>query len=267
MLFFLSIKALIVLKLFSRILPLVLVAITLVNCNHESGDRNKKTALVVGLSADYPPFEYQKNGKLVGLDIDFAYALAEEMGVEIKLQDMSFHNIITALQTGKIDMGISGFTPSPERLKSVDFSIPYYTNSLVILYLNENPPSATRDFSSKKLGVQLGSTMERWAKEQTKGAKDAQIIAFDTNPPLVEKLKLHQLDYVILEKAQAEEFVKAHSELKFDNIGEMSEGVSVALKKDSPLLEKVNKAISTLKEKGVLKAIQEKWLKVERASN
>ena len=79
----------------------------------------KKGKLVVGTSADYPPYEFHKeiDGKdtIVGFDIDIAKEIAKDMGVEVEIKDMDFDGLLVASQAGKVDLVIAGMNPTPER--------------------------------------------------------------------------------------------------------------------------------------------------------
>ena len=89
---------------------------------------NKK--VIVGLSADYAPYEFHAmvDGKdqTVGFDVDLAKEVAKDMGVELELKEMDFDALIGALKAGQIDMIISGMNPDDERKKQIDFSDIYY---------------------------------------------------------------------------------------------------------------------------------------------
>ena len=84
--------------------------------------------LDVGTSADFPPYEYYENDKMVGIDVEIMDALAKELGVEVKMHDMDFNNIIASIQSGKLDAGAAGFTVTEDRKKSVNFTAVSYTH-------------------------------------------------------------------------------------------------------------------------------------------
>ena len=93
----------------------------------------KSGKLVVGMSADYPPLEFTKNvngrNKYVGVDVELAKQIAKDLGVKLEIKNMDFDSLLVALETGKIDVIISGMTPTAERKKSIDFSKIYYAES------------------------------------------------------------------------------------------------------------------------------------------
>lgn len=95
-------------------------------------DRSNGT-LTIGTNAAFPPYEYYENGEIVGIDIDIMKAVCDELNMELKVEDMEFDSIITAVQSGKVDAGASGFTVTEDRLKNIDFTDSYTTAKQVII--------------------------------------------------------------------------------------------------------------------------------------
>lgn len=218
----------------------------------------EKKKLVVGLSADYAPYEFiiMENGvkKVVGFDIDLANEIAKDMGVELELQEMEFGAIIGAIPSDKIDLGISGLNPDPERREAVDFSDIYYEANHVTIVKKENVDKYTKpeDFNGKKVGAQLGSTQEKLANANLAGAKLTTLS--DVNQ-LVMELKSGKVDGLVVEGPVAKMIVKANPELAIGKVEfkETEGGSAVAFKKNSPKLqEQINKTIKRLKESGDL---------------
>ncbi|MBP7563440.1 MAG: amino acid ABC transporter substrate-binding protein, partial [Candidatus Cloacimonetes bacterium] len=94
---------------------------------------SKGKKLVVGVSAEYPPFEYKEGAEFKGIDIEIARLIAEKLGLELQIQDMEFDSLIPSLTAGKIDMAISAITITPERLEQIDFSDSYYQSNQTLL--------------------------------------------------------------------------------------------------------------------------------------
>jgi polar amino acid transport system substrate-binding protein len=95
--------------------------------------------IVVGTSADQPPLTMRnKTGELFGLDLDLANFIAAGMGVKLGVEVMPFSELLQALESGKIDMIISGMTMIPERNMKVAFVGPYFVTGKGILTKNEN---------------------------------------------------------------------------------------------------------------------------------
>lgn len=98
----------------------------------EGVDRSKGT-LVMATNAQFEPYEYYEDQKIVGIDVDMAQAVCDKLGYELQIEDMEFDAIINAVVSGKVDMGVAGITVTEDRKMSVDFSDPYTTSSQVIV--------------------------------------------------------------------------------------------------------------------------------------
>ena len=86
-----------------------------------------KGVLVVTTEAGYAPFEFlDENDNVVGLDASLAQALADDLGVELDIQNIAFDSVVAEVQAGNADMAIAGLTPNADRKKSVDMSDMYY---------------------------------------------------------------------------------------------------------------------------------------------
>ncbi|MBQ3620353.1 MAG: transporter substrate-binding domain-containing protein [Methanosarcinaceae archaeon] len=89
--------------------------------------------LVVATNAEFPPYEYFDNGEITGIDMDIMQAVCDELGMELKIENMEFDSIITAVNAGKADVGAAGMTVTEDRLKNIDFSESYTTSKQVII--------------------------------------------------------------------------------------------------------------------------------------
>ena len=88
--------------------------------------KNTDTApLRFATNATFEPFEYYQAGKIVGIDVDVAYAIGDKIGRKVEIIDMEFDAIITSVQTGKADAGIAGITVTEERKKNINFTNTY----------------------------------------------------------------------------------------------------------------------------------------------
>lgn len=100
------------------------------NISRENG------TLTMATNAQFEPYEFRENGEIVGIDVDMAAALCDILGMSLEIQDIEFDSIITAVQSGKADIGVAGMTVTEDRLKSVNFSDPYTTAKQVIIVRN-----------------------------------------------------------------------------------------------------------------------------------
>ena len=164
--------------------------------------------IVVGVSADYPPYESLNptTGALEGFDIDMTETLATYMGAEGKevkvvWKKMEFSTIITALQSGQIDLGVAAFTYDPDR--ECLFSDPYLESKQVVVLPAGSTITSFDEFDGLTVGAGLGTTGEAAAKEQLTGAKV-------TNPGdytvMFEALKNGALDAVVCDGIVAQNY-------------------------------------------------------------
>lgn len=89
--------------------------------------------LVMATNAEFEPYEYHDGDEIVGLDVDFAKAIADKLGKKLEIEDMAFDSIIMSVQSGKADIGCAGLTVTPDRLESINFTDSYYTGKQVII--------------------------------------------------------------------------------------------------------------------------------------
>ncbi len=92
--------------------------------------------LTMATNAAFEPYEYIENGKIVGIDADMAQAVADILGMDLVIQDMEFDSIITAVSSGKADMGVAGMTVTEDRMKNINFTQPYTTSHQVVIVNN-----------------------------------------------------------------------------------------------------------------------------------
>ena len=217
----------------------------------------EKGKLVVGMSADYAPYEFHyidENGKDVigGFDVDIANEIADAIGVELVIQEIDFDALVSALPAGKVDVVISGMNPTEERAKVVDFSDIYYNSQHGILVRTEDADKykTFADLEGAKVGAQLGSTQEQIAKAEIPNA-DLQLLANVNN--LILELKSGKVDAIVMEKPVAEMAVKNNPDLTVGEptYEEKTGGNAVGVAKNNPeLLAKINEVINELNESG-----------------
>lgn len=220
----------------------------------------QKGELVVGLSADYAPYEFHAeiDGKdtIVGFDISIAQKIADDMGVKLHIEELGFDALLGALKTGKIDLIISGMAVTEERLKEVDFSDTYMTmKQRVIVRKNDaDKYQSTLDFDGVPVGVQKQTTQEALAQNELVGSIPTSLQKI---PDVIMNLKNKKVDAAILEGPVAEAYVDRNSDLVFADV-EFKDGnkdTAVAVPKNAPvLLESINTSIKEIKDQGLLEA-------------
>ncbi|RKD21467.1 amino acid ABC transporter substrate-binding protein, PAAT family [Caminicella sporogenes DSM 14501] len=212
----------------------------------------KAGKLVVGTSADYPPYEfhYVNNGKdeIVGFDIAIANEIAKDLGVELEIEDIGFDGLLAALKGDKVDIVIAGMTPTEERKKSVDFSKVYYkaVQSVLVGSKDVDKFKTIDDLTGKVIGVQKGTIQEELAKTQI---KDAKIESLTSIADLILQLKNGKVDAVIAEAPVAKAYAKNIDGIEVSSIQLETDdnGSAVAVNKgNEDLVEAINKTLDKL---------------------
>lgn len=219
---------------------------------------NKKTTLVMATNAEFPPYEYHDGDKIVGIDAEIAQAIADDMGLELVIEDMQFDSIVPAVQSGKADIGIAGMTVVEDKLQNVDFSIPYTTATQVVIVKEDSPITSPADLNGKKIGVQLGTTGESFASEDI---ADAVIERYNKGFEAVQALSQGKVDAVIIDDEPAKVFVSENEGLIILDEEYTVEDYAIAIAKDNhELLEQVNASLEKLKASGKLQEIIDKYI-------
>lgn len=248
-------------KIMSIVLSIILISTFLPKIQVLAADNSlkkvkSKETLVVGTSADFPPYEFHATldgqDEIVGMDISIAEKIAEDLGVKLEIQDIGFDSLLPALEVGKVDIIISGMSASDERKESVDFSEVYYIGgqNIVVRPSDNEIYTSKDDLYQKKIGVQTGSIQESLAKEQM---PDSSILSLSKITDLILALKTNKIEAIIMEKPSAMAYVANDNGLAtFDGGFELQEdeqGAAVAVKKGSAsLVTAINQSISTIKE-------------------
>jgi polar amino acid transport system substrate-binding protein len=208
--------------------------------------------LVLGTSADYPPYEFHKsiNGKdeIVGFDISIAKEIAKDLGVTLEIKDMKFEGLLAALDQGVIDIVVAGMSPTAERAKNVDFSEIYYQSmqTLVIRAADKDLITTKDAMTGKSIGVQKAAIQETIAAEQF---PNATAVALTKISDLVLSLKSNRIDAAIIEYPVAMANIAKNPDLFMTTveIPMESNGTASAMKKGSAdLVEAVNKTLERL---------------------
>ncbi len=225
-------------------------------------DKSNKDQIVVGMSMDFPPFEFIQNGKPAGFEVDLINEVGQILNKKIKFIDIDFPGIIGNLNAGKIDVGISGFNITDERKKSLDFIDCYYYPKIASLHHKNIIINTEEDLKNKIIGVQTGTTMEIYLKKLQKKYPSMIIKSLTKNTLLMQELKLNRIDSLILENGQAIEFTKVNTDLFTYSVFAQNnnECYSMIFKYKSHLKEPISDAITQLKVSGRLQELENKWL-------
>ncbi|MCI9022549.1 MAG: amino acid ABC transporter substrate-binding protein [Eubacterium sp.] len=221
----------------------------------------KEGVLTMATNAAFPPYEFYESNKITGIDVEIAEAIAGKLGLELKIEDMEFGSIIIAVTQGKADMGLAGMTVTEERLESVDFSDSYATGIQAVIVAEDSEISEIADLNGKKIGVQLATTGDIYAKEDF--GEDS-VEAYNKGADAVMALKQGKVDAVIIDNQPALSFVKSTEGLKILETEYAVEDYAAAIAKDNDaLVQAVNGALAELKADGTIQSIIDKYIVTE----
>lgn len=213
--------------------------------------------LVMATNAEFPPYEYHEGDSVVGIDADIAAALAQELGMELVIEDMAFDSIIASVQTGKADIGLAGITVNEDRLQNVDFTDTYTQAAQVIIVKEDSDVATPDDLTGKTVGVQLGTTGDILADD----IADATVERYNKGFEAVQALQQGKIDAVIIDREPAKVFVAESEGLKLVDEEFTVEEYAIAVAKDNTeLKDKLNEALKTLKESGKIQEIIDKYI-------
>jgi polar amino acid transport system substrate-binding protein len=242
-----------------------LIAILLTLCLTLAGVSALAETLTMGTNASFPPYEYYENEKIVGIDAEIAAAIADKLGMELVIVDMEFKAIISAVTTGKVDMGMAGMTVTEERLQSVNFSETYATGIQAIIVKEDSPITSVDDLYAEGatyvVGVQESTTGDIYC---TDDFGEARVSKYLVGADAVEALKTDKVDCVIIDNEPAKAYVASNEGLKILETSYAVEDYAIAIAlENTELLEKINGALEALIEDGTVAAIVAKYIPAE----
>ena len=216
--------------------------------------------LVMATNAEFPPYEFHDGDKIVGIDAEIAQAIADELGMELEIEDIAFDSIIPEIVSGKADMALAGMTVTEDRKASVDFSDTYAHATQVVIVKEESDIASPDDLEGKKICVQLGTTGDIYAGD----IKDATVERYNKGFEAVQALTQDKIDAVVIDGEPAKVFVKENEGLKMLDEAFTEEDYAIAVAKgNDELLDKINTALGELKDSGELDKIVDKYITAE----
>jgi len=215
--------------------------------------------LIMATNATFPPYEYTEKNKIIGIDAEIAEAIADQLGMELEIDDMEFDSILAAVQSGKADMGMAALTVTEDRKVSVDFSTVYATGKQVIIVKEASTIATPDDLTGKKIGVQLSTTGDIYC---TGDYGEDSVQRFNKGTDAVQALLQGKVDAVVIDNEPAKVFVSQNKGLKILETEYVMEDYAIAVaKNNTELLNKINGALADLQKSGKLQEIVDKYIK------
>lgn len=253
-------------KFVSLLLALLMIA-SLAACGKKANDGKKSSdskTLVMGTSADYAPFEFMYKGEdgtmqYGGIDVSVGQYIADSMGKELKVENMSFDYLLPSLVKGDFDIVIAAMEADGDRLKSADFSDPYYTDLPPAILVKASDAASYKtlaDFAGKSVAAQTGTTKLDIVNDQLTGA-NAVPLALVTD--MVNELVNGKVDAIVVDGAVAKQYAETNKDLVIaDASSELgaAQPYCVAVAKGDPkgLLPAINAAIAKMNEENKLES-------------
>ena len=219
-----------------------------------------KGKLVVGTEAQYAPYEFKDlDANFVGCDMWLAQQIADSLGVELEIVDMSFAGIIPAVQSGQVDLGIAAFTNTPERAEEIDFSDLYETSAqlLIVKTGNADTYSTKEALTGQKVGAQKGTIQSQLIQS---ALPDSELFELEKYPALALEVQNGNIAGLVVDQAVGESLVaNSNGELEVSNFEfsaeEASFGKSVVIAKgNEDLVAAVNEVVNKVTSDGSYQA-------------
>lgn len=257
-------------KVISIVMIMTLCMLTFTACGDSNdtnadGDNAEKATLVFGTSADYAPFEFMypdENGDMVygGIDVEVAQYIADYMGLELQTENMSFNNLLTALNKGQFDIVLADIEATDERKEAADFSDPYLTElapQFLVKKENADQYKSYSDFNGKTIGAQTATTK----LEIINQIPDVNAVSLQSVLDLIKEVSYGKVDAILVDGSVAQQYQASNDDLvalSFDELGKSAD-VCVAVAKGDPkgLLPKINEAIAKMTEENKVEEFKE----------
>ena len=224
--------------------------------------------LVMATSADFPPYEFWEGNEIVGIDAEVAAAIAEKLGLELRIDDMDFDSIIPAVVAGRADIGMAGMTITDERLESVYFSVSYATGVQVVIVREDSEITSVDDLFEDgahfDIGVQTSTTGDIYSTEDLEDEGLATVHRYRRGTDAVQSLLTGRVDCVIIDNEPAKAFVAANPGLKILETEFAVEDYAIAIRKgNTELKDAIDTALSALIADGTLQGIVDKYIRAD----
>ena len=224
--------------------------------------------LHMSTNAAFPPYEMTTDaGGFEGIDVEVAAAIADKLGLELVVDNMSFDAALTAVQTGKSDIAMAGITVRPDRAEVMDFSESYATGIQVVIVQEGSPIETVDDLANAEMiGCQEATTGYIYcsAAPEDDGYGEDHVTAYDTGALAVMALVNGQIDAVVIDNEPAKAFVAQNPGLKILDTEFAVEDYAIGVAKgNTDLLHAINTAMAELIKEGTFQQIVDKYITAE----
>jgi ABC-type amino acid transport substrate-binding protein len=226
-------------------------------------------AIRVGMAPNDPPIAFQDDGELAGIEVDLARELARETGITVTIKQMAWAELIPALNSGKIDVIMSGMSMTEARAQQVSFVEPYLRTGQMVLIREQDAgqlgrPATLRE-AGRRVGVVGGTTGEQYVRTNL---TQARVVVFDDSTSAVRALSAGRVDYFIHDAPSIWRFSMPDSADGAGLVGLYTplteEFLAWAVRKDDQKLKaQLDAAVLKMKQRGVVDAIVRRWVETQ----
>lgn len=226
----------------------------------DSANDNAGTKVIrIATEGAYPPFNFTNaDGSLGGFDVEVAQALCDQMQVKCDIVAQDWDGIIPGLMAKKYDAVIAGMSITPERQQQVDFTEPYFANTMVWLTAKDSNFDP-KNVANVKVGGQRSTTPGAYLQENYEGKNGVTVQLYDNYDNAYLDLKSNRSDAVLAEKVSAKAWLKDNPE-GFGMVGDEidnNDNIAIAVRKGDSLKDDFNKALVEIRENGTLAKLEQ----------
>jgi polar amino acid transport system substrate-binding protein len=217
--------------------------------------------LTVGAYPANPPWENKKeDGTFEGFEVDLVNEIGKRIDADIEIQDLGFQALFAATSSGRIDMAISSITITGERLQNQSFTQGYYDADLGLAAKIDSGVTSIDDMAGKPIGALSTSTGETWIQENSEQYGLGEYSGYDNQQNLLLDLQNGRIAGAVSDITGLVFSFQQMQDMHVVQRIRSGDRYGIMMQKGSPNLERVNDAITSMKEDGTLAALHEKWL-------
>ena len=250
-------------KMIAAVLAAAMCVMMFAGCS-DAGDTSsavsgtgEKEKLIMATEAGFAPYEYVVGEDIVGIDVEIAKAIAEEMGRELEIKDMDFDGALMAVQNGTADFAAAGISITDERKEKMDFTIEYATSKqVVVVRTGDTSITEEADLAEKVVGGQQGTTAQLVYDEPENSILPKEFRAYKKYSQAASDLKNQQIDCIVMDELPAKLLVAKTEGLEIADVELFTDSYGMAIQKgNTELKEAMDKVLQRLIDDGSI----QKW--------
>ncbi len=252
----------------SILVLIILMMIVLVACSDKDTETEQatqdatKNVLVMATEAKTPPYVYYSDDDaIIGIDVDVARAVANYLGMDLKIENMAFASILSSVKNGKADIGMAAIMPTEEWSNNVNFSDTYANSIQVIITRLGSDITGPENLADKSVAVIKNTIGELYVKSDY---PNANVQSFANGAAAARALQKGKVNAIVIDREPAKALVLEYKGLVILNEDYSAEDYAIAISKaNKELKSRINDALTALKEDGTLQTIVNKYITAE----